>query len=235
MKNFKFTTILMCVLLVFSGCGTMNNTTKGTAIGAGSGAALGAVIGGLLGHGKGAVIGAAIGTAVGGGTGAIIGKKMDKKAEEAARVANAQVEKVTDANGLEAVKVTFDSGILFKFNDSSLNPISKKSLAEFSKVLKEDQDVDIAVYGYTDKVGTEEANQIVSTKRANAVRDYLSNQGVSSSQFKTVQGLGYSQYDESLPAAKNRKVEVYMYASKAMIQKAQQQQSSSNSGTESGN
>lgn len=223
MNKFKTTTIVMCVLLIFSGCGSMNNTGKGTVIGAGSGAALGAVIGGLIGHGKGAVIGAAIGTAVGGGTGAIIGKKMDKKAEEAARIANAQVEKVTDSNGLEAVKVTFDSGILFKFNDASLNAISKKSLADFSKVLKEDPDLDIAVYGYTDKVGTAEANQIVSTRRANAVKDYLSTQGVSSSQFKTIEGLGFTKYDESLPAAKNRKVEVYMYASQAMIQKAQQQ------------
>jgi outer membrane protein OmpA-like peptidoglycan-associated protein len=225
MKHLKLSTLFLSVLLVFSGCGTMNNTGKGAGIGAAAGAGLGAIIGAIAGHGKGAVIGAAIGTAVGSGTGAIIGKKMDQKAAEAAKIKNAQVEKVTDANGLEAVKVTFDSGILFGFNKADLNSASKASLAKFAQVLNSDTDIDIAVYGYTDKVGTEDANYTVSTKRADAVRNYLVNQGVSQAQFKTIQGLGYSQYDETKTAAQNRKVEVYMYASQKMINNANQQQS----------
>ena len=89
--------------------GSMNNTGKGAAIGGGSGAALGAILGGVIGKGKGAAIGAAIGTAVGAGTGALIGKKMDKAAAEAKQIEGAQVEQITDNNGLQAVKVTFDS------------------------------------------------------------------------------------------------------------------------------
>ena len=41
--------------------------------------------------------------------------------------------------------------------------------------------------------------------------------------FKTVEGVGYSQYDEALTAAQNRRVEVYLYASEKMIQEAQAQ------------
>ena len=41
---------------------------------------------------------------------------MDKKAAEAAKIEGAQVEQVTDANGLPAVKVSFAAGILFGFN-----------------------------------------------------------------------------------------------------------------------
>lgn len=224
MKKIKITTVLMCTLIVFSGCGSTNNTTKGTGFGAAGGAILGGIIGNIIGKNtKGTIIGAAVGTAIGAGTGAIIGKKMDKKAEEARKIANAQVSEVTDTNGLKAVKVTFDSGILFDFNKWNLNVESKKSLSDFAKILREDADTDIAIYGYTDKVGTEEANLTVSNNRANTVRDYLSSQGVMSSQFKTVQGLGYSQYDESLTAGQNRKVEVYMYAGKNMINKAQRQ------------
>lgn len=228
MNKTKITVVVLSLLLIFSGCGTVNNTGKGAGIGAAGGAALGAIIGAIAGHGKGAVVGAAIGTAIGAGTGAIIGNKMDKKAAEAAKIKNAQVEKVTDSNGLEAVKVTFDSGILFPFNSAVLSSTSKNSLTQFAKVLNEDQDIDIAVYGYTDKVGTEQANLTVSTNRANAVHDYLTQQGVQSSQFKTIQGLGYSQYDDTKTAAQNRKVEVYMYASQAMINKANQQSSSNN-------
>ena len=125
--------------MLLGSCGSMNNTTKGGIIGGGSGAAAGAIIGGLIGKGKGAAIGAAIGTAVGAGTGVVIGKKMDKKAAEAAKIEGAQVEMVTDQNGLDAVKVTFDSNILFGFNSAALSDDAKVSLANLAKILKEDR------------------------------------------------------------------------------------------------
>ena len=76
-------------------------------------------------RGTGALVGAAIGAAVGGGAGNLIGKHMDKVKAEAERVKNAQVETVTDANGLSAVKVTFASGILFPTNGSTLSSSAK--------------------------------------------------------------------------------------------------------------
>ena len=109
----KFTVLLLCGALLLGSCGTMNNKAKGGIIGGGSGAAAGAIIGGLIGKGKGAAIGAAVGAAVGTGAGVAIGHKMDKKAAEAAKIEGAQVEQVTDANGLPAVKVSFAAGILF--------------------------------------------------------------------------------------------------------------------------
>lgn len=207
--------------MLFAGCGTMNNKGKGALIGGGSGAALGAAIGGIAGKGKGAAIGAAVGAAVGTGVGVAIGHKMDKKAAEAARIEGAEVEKVTDTNGLAAVKVTFDSGILFGFNSSALSAPSKTALAEFANVLKEDPTIDIAVFGHTDKVGTVEANQKVSTNRALAVQQYLQQCGVAAAQFKEVKGLGFSQYNEAETAEKNRRVEVFMYASEQMIKEAE--------------
>ena len=105
----------MCAAIVFSGCSNMTKTGKGTLIGSGAGAAIGAGLGAIIGKdGKGAAIGAAIGTAVGAGAGAVIGKKMDKKAEELKALENAQIETVEDANGLEAIKVTFNSGNSFR-------------------------------------------------------------------------------------------------------------------------
>ena len=101
----------------------------------GSGAALGALVGGLLNNshrGTGALVGAAIGAAVGGGAGNLIGKHMDKVKAEAEQVKNAQVETVTDANGLSAVKVTFASGILFPTNGSTLSSSAKTDLAQFA-------------------------------------------------------------------------------------------------------
>ena len=80
---------------------------RGAGIGAGGGALLGGIIGAIAGN---TAVGVAVGGAVGAGAGAIIGKKMDKAKKAAQQVENAQVETVKDTNGLDAVKVTFDSG-----------------------------------------------------------------------------------------------------------------------------
>ena len=222
MKGLKFTALLLCVTLVLGSCSVMEtNKGKGGAIGGGSGAALGAIIGGIAGKGKGAAIGAAVGAAVGTGAGVIIGNKMDKKAAKAAQIEGAQVEQIEDNNGLAAVKVTFDSGILFEFNSSTLSAASQNSLKEFASLLKEDPTIDIAIVGHTDKVGTFEANQTVSNRRAQSVKSYLQRNGVLPAQFQFVEGVGYAEYDESLTASQNRRVEVFMYASKQMIENAE--------------
>lgn len=234
MKNqFKVLGIALSVLVVLSGCGA-SNTTKGGLIGGGGGAALGALVGNLIGkNAKGTVIGAAIGTAVGTTAGVLIGKKMDKAKAAAQAVQNAQVESVTDANGLQAVKVTFDSGILFKTGKADLDAAAKNSLAQFANnVLKANPDMDVTIQGHTDNTGfrgvsadeSVQRNQALSLDRARAVSTYLLGLGVNGSQLKSVEGLGQSSpvADNSTAAGKalNRRVEVYLYASAAMINAA---------------
>ena len=227
-KFFKLFSIALCALFVLSGCQSMNNTAKGGLIGGGGGAALGALVGTLVSgksdKGKGAAIGAAIGATVGAGTGVIIGKRMDNAAAAAKQVENATVETITDANNLTAVKVTFDSGVLFATNKYDLNANAKNNLAEFAKVLKEYSDADVAIYGHTDSTGSDAINNPLSVNRANAVADYLKSLGVAASQIKSVEGKGSKEpvADNSTAAGRtqNRRVEVYMYASEAMINSA---------------
>ena len=209
MRSLKTICVALCAALVLVGC-NMNNTAKGTAIGAGGGAALGAIVGALAGN---TVIGAAVGTAVGAGAGAIIGHKMDKAKKEAEAIQNAQVEEVKDANGLDAVKVTFASGILFATGKNDLSNEAKSSLQQLAGVLKGNSDCDVAIQGYTDNQGwknstaeqSAQKNQALSLDRATAVSSYL----VASNATKDGQ-------------AQNRRVEVYMYASQKMIQEAEQ-------------
>ena len=101
---------------------------------------MGAIVGALAGN---TVIGAAVGTAVGAGAGAIIGHKMDKAKKEAEAIQNAQVEEVKDANGLDAVKVTFASGILFDTGKDKLSNEAKTSLQQLAGVLKGNSDCDV--------------------------------------------------------------------------------------------
>lgn len=225
MKHLKFYAIaLSALMLITSSCSTMNNTTKGGMIGAGGGAALGAIIGAIAGDGKGAAIGAAIGTAVGGTAGVLIGQKMDKAEKAAAAIENAKAEKVVDVNGLDAVKVTFDSGILFAKNKADLSDDAKTSLAKFAKVLEDYADTDVMIVGHTDITGNDQINIPLSQRRAQAVNDYLHKCGVSDKQIKSIEGKGSSEpvaSNETDEGRKlNRRVEVYMYASEEMIKAA---------------
>ena len=220
----KFASLLLCGAILVS-CG-ISNTGKGTLIGSGAGAALGAGIGYLIGgNGQAAAIGAAVGTAVGGGTGAVIGNQMDKKAKQLAELENAQVETVTDVNGLPGIKVTFDSGILFDFNKSTLADAAKAQLDLFAKDMADMKETNINVYGHTDNVGTEAANKSVSAKRAKAVATYLASKGIAKDRLIS-EGLGYdfpvadNNTDEG--RAQNRRVEIYITANENMIKAAEE-------------
>ena len=234
MKKTKIMSLALCFALILSGCASMNNTTKGGLIGGGGGAAAGAIIGSLIGKGKGAAIGAGIGAVVGTGAGVLIGKKMDKAAAQAAAIEGAQVEQVTDNNGLQAVKVTFDSGILFGTGAATLSSSAKASLSKFANnVLKQNADMDVDIYGYTDNQGwknstaeqSRQKNINLSQERAQSVSTYLMSCGVTTAQIKGVQGLGEENpvADNSTAAGRqeNRRVEVYLYASPEMIQQAE--------------
>jgi len=235
MKQMKLVALLLGFCVCLASCNTWNNMSKtgqGAIIGTGGGAALGTAIGAIAGN---TALGAVIGAAVGAGTGAIIGKKMDKTRKEAEAVKNAQVETVKDANGLDAVKVTFNSGILFDTGKSTLSPTAKNSLAELATVMKNNADCDIAIQGYTDNQGWKKStaeqsaqkNQALSLDRASSVSSYLQSLSVPATRIKSVQGFGEANpvADNNTEAGRtqNRRVEVYLYASEAMIKSAQAQ------------
>ena len=227
MKKFKVFTLGMCLVIAFAGC---NNLQKGTAIGAGGGALLGTLIGVWAGN---AALGAAIGTAIGAGAGALIGNHMDKIAKEAAQIKNAKVEKLKDANGLDAIKVSFDSGLLFATGKYDLNSTVKSNLQQFAGVLTRNDDCDVAIYGHTDNSGfgskytaeqNAEKNLVLSQERAESVKAYLQSCGVNQEQVKYTKGFGQTSPVASNETAEgkqqNRRVEVYLYASEKMINEA---------------
>lgn len=234
MKKMKFSVIALSAAMLLSSCGGLTNTAKGGMIGGAGGAGLGALIGSFIGHGKGAAIGAAIGTAVGAGAGVLIGNKMDK-AKKAAELANAKAEVLTDEQGLQYVKATFDSGLLFQTGSSNLSPSAKMSINKFiNGLVSEDNTYDLAVCGFTDNAGwrnsspeeSRHKNQTLSQERADAVRYQIVSAGYPSARLVNVKGYGeeYPVADNSTAAGKaeNRRVEVYILPSKDMIETANQ-------------
>ena len=221
MKKTNFIAYVMCAFLVV-GCG--NYTGNGALLGTAGGAGLGALVGQIIGHNtKSTVIGAAVGTAVGATAGTLIGKHMDKVKAKAAAVENAQVSEITDANGFQCVKVSFGD-ILFATGKYDLNANSKSSVQQLANLLKSEPDVLIDIQGHTDNTGSDKINDPLSQNRAQAVAQYLVQCGVPATQFNNVSGFGSHNpiADNSTVAgrAQNRRVEIYMYASQEMINKA---------------
>ena len=222
MRNWKLLSVLLlCMAVVFSSCGTWNNTAKGTAIGVGGGAAVGAGIGAIAGN---TALGSIIGAVVGGTAGALIGKKMDKQKKEleASLPEEAVVETINEG---EALKVTFDSGILFATNSSTVSAASKSALRNLATSLNANPDTDIKIVGHTDSTGKVDYNQTLSEKRAKSVYDYLmEDQGISSTRM-TFEGKGIHEpvADNATPEgrAKNRRVEILILPNQRMIQQAQ--------------
>ncbi len=88
---------------------------------------------------------------------------------------------------------------------------SNKGLSEVAKILKENPDLRLAIDGHTDDVGSDASNQLLSERRANAVRAYLVKQGVDESRIVAT-GHGESEpvTDNKTAAGrqKNRRVEL---------------------------
>lgn len=195
---------------------------NGATIGFGGGAAVGAALGELFG-GKGAAIGAAVGAVTGGTTGTLIGRKMDRQARELAQINGAYVDTLTDQNGMTAIKVTFDQGILFATGKSILSANAKNALDQFAVSLINNPQTNVQIYGHTDNTGSLATCQRLSKERARSVLDYLANAGVARSRM-VCDGFDYqfpiASNETAAGRAQNRRVEIYITANEQMIRDA---------------
>jgi OmpA-OmpF porin, OOP family len=102
-------------------------------------------------------------------------------------------------------------GILFDTGSDRIRPESTPTLKEITAMLKEHGDLRILIEGHTDNVGQAEANQVLSGRRAEAVKTYLVGEGIASDRLEA-QGLGASQpragNDTAEGRQTNRRVEL---------------------------
>ena len=206
------------IAFLIMGCNA-TKTQKGAAIGGAAGAVGGTIIGKAAGN---KTLGTIIGAAVGGTAGAIIGNDMDKQAKQIKdQIPGAKVERID-----EGIKVEFNEKILFAFSKSDLSDSAKMNLDKLATALTNYPNTNIEIQGHTDSRGTEEYNMGLSLRRANAVRDYLTSQGINGSRM-TVKGYGESApaYSNDTPEgmAQNRRVEFLITANDKMKADAEKQ------------
>lgn len=225
--------LLMFMLVFVVGCSQpLSTREKATLGGAGLGAATGAIIGAAVGN-PGA--GAAIGGALGGVTGAVAGDRFQKRDTELAAnqqqierqrqeiTRNRQLLEELKRRNLEAREtergvVVNLPDVLFEFGRSDLTGDAQGRVQGIADVLNNQaQGRRVSIEGHTDAIGSEEANQLLSERRAASVAGALTTSGVDQARVTTT---GYGERypvapntnsdgsDNSAGRAKNRRVEV---------------------------
>ena len=97
------------------------------------------------------------------------------------------------------VPLTIDlRGVNFDFDKATLRPDAQAILAEAVEILGNHPDLRVEVAGHTDAIGTDAYNQGLSERRARAVYDYLTSNGIDASRL-----VGPNGYGESRPIAPN--------------------------------
>ena len=90
------------------------------------------------------------------------------------------------------------SDVLFDTAKFSLRPAAREKLARVAGILSGHPSLHMQIEGYTDSVGTDEYNQLLSEHRAGSVRDYLTGTGIPSDSV-SARGFGKTQ-----PVATNK-------------------------------
>jgi len=129
---------------------------------------------------------------------------------EADRRAAAEAAARAEQRAMESEKAALETVFYFDFDASSLKPEVRAALDAMAAYLKKSNGA-VRLEGHADERGSREYNMALGERRAKAVANYLTIQGVDSSRFNVIS------YGEERPAmmghsegswSKNRRVEV---------------------------
>jgi outer membrane protein OmpA-like peptidoglycan-associated protein len=135
--------------------------------------------------------------------------KDDRCPDVAGTVSNLGCPEVSE----EVVKSlnTYARDILFDTGKDTFQKSTDEVLQAMVTIFKEYPNAKFSIEGHTDSVGAAKSNQLLSERRANAVRDYLIANGIAADRL-TAQGFGEEKPIDSnntkAGRANNRRVEV---------------------------
>ncbi|GAB7531757.1 OmpA family protein [Pseudomonas sp. 3A(2025)] len=174
----------------------------------GLGALAGAVAGAAIDHnnrGKGALIGAAVVGAASAGYGYYADRQ---EAELRTKMANTGVE--VQRQG-DQIKLIMPGNITFATDSAAISSSFYSPLNNLAGSLRQFNQNNIEIIGYTDSTGSRQHNMDLSQQRAQSVATYLTSQGVDQSHL-SVRGAGPDQpiasNADANGRAQNRRVEV---------------------------
>jgi outer membrane protein OmpA-like peptidoglycan-associated protein len=122
----------------------------------------------------------------------------NRDAADADRMMRENLSKLAKTSTSDRGLIVTLPGLFFDTGKTSLKPGAKATLKRIALELTKSGDLHVAVEGHTDSVGSEETNMALSEKRAAAVKDYLTAQGVPADRISS-SGKG-----EAEPVASNK-------------------------------
>ena len=161
------------------------------------GAAIGAIAGSLIGNAIGddtrsTVVGGIVGAAAGG----VIGNQLDEQEQELRQTSLGRSGALITNTGNELV-VTLPEGITFDVGSDIVKSRFLGTLGELATNLNQFPNSQIDVIGHTDNTGSQTFNQGLSERRAQAVADILTRNGVNGRR------VFFSGQGENRPVASN--------------------------------
>lgn len=210
MRNTTAAVLALATAVALTGCETMTDTQRNTALGVGIGALAGAGIAKATG-GK-AGTGALIGAAVGGMGTYIWSANMERQRQEleaATRGTGVTVSRTAD----NQLQLAIPSDISFDSNSATIKSQFRPVLNSFANSLRRNPGTHVVIVGHTDSTGGAHINDPLSLNRANAARDYIFNQGVRGPRIQT-EGRGarepVASNESAWGRAKNRRIDIFV-------------------------
>lgn len=142
-------------------------------------------------------------------------------AEQRAQEALAALEELASVRqeGGETI-VTISGEVLFEYNQAELRSTARQRLHAVAEALKANPSAEIVVEGHTDAVGSDQYNAQLSQRRAEAVRQFLVEEGIEMNRVRAV-GRGedepIAENDTATGRANNRRVEIHFRPEEARI------------------
>ena len=198
------------VVILATGCASMDDTQRRTATGAGVGALAGAVIGSATGRnaGTGAVLGARVG-ALGTYIWSQNMERQKREMEQATRGTGIAVSQTAD----NQLMLNIPSDISFAVGRADIQPNFAPVLDQFAMGLRNNPYSDVRIVGHTDSTGSDAVNNPLSVDRAASTRNYLVNRGVDGRRI-AIDGMGerypIASNDTAEGRARNRRVEIFV-------------------------
>jgi len=140
---------------------------------------------------------------------ALLGRANSSEAQAGAHAATSEVEARDSERGL----VLTLGDVVFEAGKASLQPSATTAIDRLAQLLAVYPERSVRIEGHTDSAGDDAANQTLSERRANAVRDALLARGVEAAR---VEAVGYGETrpiaDNGTPGGrqKNRRIEIVL-------------------------
>jgi outer membrane protein OmpA-like peptidoglycan-associated protein len=124
----------------------------------------------------------------------------------------ARLNALRETRGAQGMQMSLDD-VAFATGQSTLRAEASESLAKVAEFVRKDPDKRVRIEGHTDSTGSANANQVLSQKRAEAVRDALESAGIDASRMTAV-GVGeerpVASNETAEGRAKNRRVDIIL-------------------------